>query len=250
MTNNITTTAQQMLSIEIAYIYSQLYKAEFIKSKPISITNYSGDLRNKCMHIIKYKIKSIVLDNANYFENVNFQYANMKISLNTYNNFLNVNKNPQLLNGFVRIFNNNIDQNMKKFFTVSYDNYSTKIIYQLSFIYPNNTENIKESLDDFINALMYIPISFNIIFTFIRDYLNRDPNRVYSLYDLFLLGSQQRIITNLIPEVNIEDFKEIIIDNISSLANLNLISYLTLHEILRQRNMLIENNQERARLQR
>lgn len=229
----------KIVAIETAYIYNQLYKAEFVKSKPITRAEYSHNLRSKCMHIIKSKIKKIADENANIFTNVKFNDNFMIINFNTFDNFLYKGVNIDLVDGFIALVAQNTETNMKKYFNINYSAYGKFLQYRLNLVYPGTSNNLKEELDNFINALMYIPISFNIINDFIQNYANRDHNRVYSLYDLYLYAYRNGGVSSLRADINIEDFKEIVLDEFSTVeqirASYNL--YTTINEYLIANNM-------------
>jgi hypothetical protein len=173
-----------------SYIVAGLYKKGFLKSKAFTFTNNTEDLQNKLHHIIKSSVnKEIDKDFREVFTEVRFsRWQGLRVSLlltNQYGKWAMFKaRSKAILDnaaiGLSGVMKLTLNGNLLSY---AFDGLSSSINPSQ---YSNSTTliNIRETLDNVISCIMYIPSSIAEFGNLAKEINKIDINYNYSIKDI------------------------------------------------------------------
>lgn len=148
-----------------AYIFTELYKYDFIKSKSFDLSTTQKDVESKIMHILKSKINQLIAEEhlEEFFYRISFKTPNLSIYLTYPSTFTK----DTILRGRISDIKDTIVTGLNSSMTMQH--LGPNITFSLTGISrlfngaPNADVDIIEKLNNLVNAIMFLPQSLKLV---------------------------------------------------------------------------------------
>lgn len=168
-----------------AYIFNELYKYGFVKSKSFNLAPNRQDLQNKLMHIVKSSANKVVKDDelGELISGLTFSRNVLDVSLN----FITLYTRNSIMDYKLRILVENAELGLQQAFRLSI--YSSKVSFIFDdFAYmdrPTAEVTTIDKLNNIVNAVMYIPECIRRIADAVTYVSQIDENYIHSYEDIY-----------------------------------------------------------------
>lgn len=224
---------KEITRISQAYLFTELYRKGFLKSKSLTFSDYTHDLLLKLHHIIKTSAKKEIEKSfTDIFSNLKFSsYSGLKISFILDNQYGKMNIFTTRVNNIIQ--NARIGLSSVMLLSINgssliykFDNFNY-LVSPLSFGGIMKKEfDLKSNLDSVVNCIMYLPTSVRLIGDLIKEINKIDDQYDFTLNDmidyLFSIQSGSSAFIELKDTIvkNINNYCEDNIDKLNEIINI------------------------------